>query len=93
MITDRFLNQQRKLLKPYEEGSTDLSATTGRKTGYSSFIRILRIAIISYDTKTMQTVKSHIFKNEWAVPLGRTVHFCIEKPEDEDCSDCNDHQS
>ena len=41
----------------------------------------------------MQTVKTHIFKNEWAVPLGRTVHFCIEKPEDEDCSDCNDHQS
>jgi len=59
----------------------DLSATTGRKTGYSSFIRILRIAIISYDTKTMQTVKSHIFKNEWAVPLGRTVHFYIRKGE------------
>lgn len=33
MITDRFLNQQRKLLKPYEEGSTDLSADRRQENG------------------------------------------------------------
>ena len=33
MITDRFLNQQRKLLKPYEEGSTDLSVDRRQENG------------------------------------------------------------
>lgn len=33
MITDRFLNQQRKLLKLYEEGSTDLSADRRQENG------------------------------------------------------------
>ena len=62
MITDRFLNQQRKLLKPYEEGSTDLSADRRQENGIFIIYQNSenRDYIIRY--KTTQTVKSHTFK-------------------------------
>lgn len=77
MITDRFLNQQRKLLKPYEEGSTDLSADRRQENGI--FIIYQNSENRDYIIRYKHDADSKIayFKMK-AVPQVGTAYFSVE---------------